>query len=460
MNLRFFPFVKLFSAILFIIGGILTYIFSIKPEVFLFQIGGVDFGLILGLFPIITGIGLIFYTFLKFYKIELLEEKDSLILKAKQEIKIKKDEIVAVRIRDAGKAVQWFIFLFVNFYFVYYGIECALYFSANHNTGFLKYVIFPMFLVWCGGFLLLLFPRKLLKILTNDMAILQKITHIPNDNSFENLVDRIFGFEMPKERTFYRNFDFVYRVILGLLFLIIFLVTSLIVEFDDINQPLHDLGIFIPIFLLFFSVLMFSSALTEGFKRNLKIQGNKLRIEEKQIIHKISGKNYLWVKTEEKIDGNKIFQRGFRNLNIYNLLLVSILFGQGVFLAFKFLFFPNLYIESLNWIDIIIGVSMLLGIFLYSFEVIGKIKIDPPSEYQFNREIQVDENVIDKTNSESRKTLTAIKQNLKNHFKSLPGLIKQNKANHTIKVFIAALGAVITILVNIYLLGFLIFIFI
>ncbi|MHA1344161.1 MAG: hypothetical protein ACTSQG_09255, partial [Promethearchaeota archaeon] len=390
INLKSFPKIKVISSILFVIGAILVYILASKPEYMLFQIGGIPLNLILGIFPLISGLILIIYAFITNYNASITYNNDKITVKGrKNQITIDKDDIKAVRVRDAGKFTIWFVFFFINFYFVYYGIECALYFSANHNAGLLEFIILPMFMIWIGGLLLILFPRKLIIILTRDKAIIQKINYLPRDGSFEQLFNKIFGFEITEDIQFVKSYHFIYRLTLGVIFFSIFIITSMLVNIDGINQPLHDLGIFIPIFLLLFSVLMLSSSIKEGFKQKIFIKENKMRLEEITLINSITGKNFCWIKAKEKIDESKAFSKGFRTLNRYNLMLLFIIFGQAFFLAYKFIWLPTVYLDYIDWRDVLVGTIMLIVLFLYAFEVVIKFEIDIDSDFKFIREILI-----------------------------------------------------------------------
>ena len=140
LNLKSFPTIKIISACLFIVGAILTYILASSPQTMLFQIGGIPFNLVAGIFTLICGTVLLIYAFLTTYDFTISNKDNQITLNSKKDsITLKLEDIIAIRVRDTGKFAIWFVFVFVNFFFVYYGIECILYFSANHNAGLLQY---------------------------------------------------------------------------------------------------------------------------------------------------------------------------------------------------------------------------------------------------------------------------------------------------------------------------------
>ena len=149
INFKSFPIIKLVSSLLIIIGAVLTYLVStpisgVTPEIFFFQIGGVEHGLVLAVPSLLSGCVLLLYT-LKIilrYKFTITQEGENLIFNDRKEsYTIQKQDIVVVRVRDAGKSFIWFVFTFMTFLFVYYGFETGLYFSTNHNAGLYEYII-------------------------------------------------------------------------------------------------------------------------------------------------------------------------------------------------------------------------------------------------------------------------------------------------------------------------------
>ena len=99
----------------FFIGAISVYIISSKPEIVFFQVGGVYINTVYAIPPLISGLILLIYTFCSHYKVSLTRNDDAILLKSrKQEISIKRDEIQAVKVRDAGKFAVWFVFVYVN----------------------------------------------------------------------------------------------------------------------------------------------------------------------------------------------------------------------------------------------------------------------------------------------------------------------------------------------------------
>ncbi len=343
INLKSFPLIKVISSLLFIIGAVLAYLIASEPEFMLYQIGGIELNLILGIFPLLSGIVLLIYALATNYSVNLSLKEDKIHINCKKdEFFLLKDEIQAVRVRDAGKSKVWFIFLFVSYYFLYLGIECALYFSANHNTGLMELIWIPITMIWVAGLLLILFPRKLIIILTKEKAIIQKVNHLPKDNSFERLFDDVFIQKSPDKVDFIKSKMYLYRLTLGIIFIALLIVTSFLVEIDGIIQPLHDLGVFIPQFLLLFGVLMVSSALSSGYKQDLQINDNILRIEEETII---SGKNLSWIKAKEDIQKEKILKKSFRALTKFDVLMIFVVFGQAFYLAFKIIWLPLVFIN-------------------------------------------------------------------------------------------------------------------
>lgn len=450
INLKSFPIIKLISAILFIIGGILAYLFSSKPEVMLFQIGGIPLGLVIGIPPILCGIVLILYSVITFYNVEVHWMADKLIIKSRKNVaEFNQDDIKAVRVRDAGKFILYFIFVFINFYFVYYGIECSLYFSANHDAGLLEFVLIPMFMVWFANVLLIIFQRKLLIFMGNESAVIQKINHLPKDGSFETLIDSIFGINAEKDSSkILKTNIYQYRLVLGITMLAIFSLTSMLVDIDDIIQPLHDLGIFIPIFLLLFSVMLISSALKEPTKQERVISDDIMKLKESNLIDQINGKNFLWLKSKNSIDNSELARPEFRRLTIYQYALISIIFGGAFYLAFKFIWIPSIYLSYLSIPDILIGILILAVLFFFQFEIRYKLNVNLDSEMKFRKEILV-------VNKETREL--GVKNKIKNYFSMFKSLVRSDLKVQLVGVVIAYAVALILITISIYSLGFMLF---
>ncbi|MHA1146763.1 MAG: hypothetical protein ACTSR8_00795 [Promethearchaeota archaeon] len=455
LNLKSFPLIKVVSASLFIIGAILTYILSGSPKTMLFQFGGIPFNLIAGIFPLLCGIVLLIYAFITTYDVNISNEKDQIKLNSKKNsITLNKEEIIAVRVRDAGKFAVWFVFVFVNFFFVYYGIECVLYFSANHNAGLLKYSFYSLLIVWMGGLMLVLFPRKILIILTKEKAILQKVNYLPKDGLFEKIFDDLFGFDNSAEtKKVKTNFMFL-RLIIGITAISIFIITSILVEIDGIIQPLHDLGVFIPIFLLLFAVLMISITIHEPRTQLIKSKENRIRIKEYTLITPISGSNYLWLKSRENFQPNKLNLKEFRKLKIYGYLLIFVMFGQATFLAFKILWLPFIYLDYFDWIDFLIGIIILILIFLFSFDVRQKLDVKLDSEFNFVREI-----ILIEDSRESNR-LVGFKEKIKYYFTEIRVAMKNDQNNHLLKIIITCISALVFLTFIYVVLGFVFFLFI
>ncbi len=462
INLRSFPKIKVLSSALFIVGAILAHVLSSKPELMLFQIGGIPLNLVFGIFPLLSGVILLIYALITYYSVIISCLGDKISFKSRiTEIILKKEEIQAVRVRDADKNYIWFVFLFINFFFVYYGIECSLYFAANHHAGLLEFVLIPMFLIWFAGLMLILFPRKLIAIYTNDKIILQKVNHLPKNNAFEKLFDKIFGFDMSEKKVEHVRSDrFQYRLILGVIFLIIFVVTNLLVEIDDIFQPLHLLGIFIPQFLLIFSVLMVSSSLSAGISQSIEIKKKRLRIEEITLITPISGKNFIWIKSMEDTDKNDMYRKGFRTLTVFDILLTFVMFGQGFLLAFKFIWLPDVYLTYLDGWDIFLGVVILIVLTIYQFEIVTKLNNEFNSEYGFKREIIVHAPDEKQLKAPTKGIINNLKTNINIYLKDFKGLLRSDFKNQFIKISLASLAGLVIITITYSFLGFVFFVFI
>ena len=84
INLKSFPRIKLISSLLFIIGAILASIFSIKPELMIFQIGGMPLILILGIIPLISGIVLLIYIYITYYDVTIAPKESEISIKSKK----------------------------------------------------------------------------------------------------------------------------------------------------------------------------------------------------------------------------------------------------------------------------------------------------------------------------------------------------------------------------------------
>jgi len=441
INLKSFPLIKVISSLLFIVGAVLAYLIASDPEFMLYQIGGIELNLILGIFPLLAGIVLLIYALATNYSVEFSLKEDKFHINCKKnEFFLLKDEIKAVRVRDAGKSKVWFIFLFVSYYFLYLGIECALYFSANHNTGLMELIIIPITMIWVAGLLLILFPRKLIIILTKEKAVIQKVNHLPKDNSFERLFDDVFNQKSPDKVNYIKSKMYLHRLTLGIIFIALLIVTSFLVEIDGIIQPLHDLGVFLPQFLLLFGVLMVSSALSSGYKQDLQINDNILRIEEKTII---SGKNLSWIKTKEKIEKEKILKKSFRALTRFDLMMIFVVFGQAFYLAFKIIWLPLVIIKYIDILDILIGILMLVVLFFYEFEIITKINIEADSDFSFPREF-----------------ITPIELERGSYINNFKNLFKTDFKQQASKVGIASIAALLIITLSLGYLGFALFLFI
>lgn len=461
LNLKSFPFIKLIAAFLLIIGGILAYIFASTPQTKLFQIGGVDLNLIYGIPPLLSGVILLIYAFITYYEVIIIDKGGHLIIKGRRlETSIKKANIKLVKVRNAGKGFVWFVFFFITFFFVYYGLECGIFFTANHNAGLLEYILIPMLLIWFGGLILVLFPRKLITILTKDRAILQKVNYFRNDQSFATLWDQIFGWPSKEEGEYVKTNRYLYRFSLGIVFLLIFSLSNIIVQKEGIYQPLHDLGIFIPMFLLLFGILMIASSISTGINQNLEVNENHLRLEEKTLISSLTGKNYLWIKAKSKLNIKEILKPSFRSLTTYQYLLIFILFGQAVFLSFKFIWEPAVYLKHLNGWDIFIGIVMLLDLVFYEFEIVTKLDIEINTKFKDTREAIVSNNHMTRIGSKSDSLLQSLKKMFKQYKYNFKKLLNTKFKSRILKVGIIYILAILVITLTFSVMGFVFFLFI
>ena len=226
----------------------------------------------------------------------------------------------------------------------------------------------------------------------------------------------------------------------------------MLVEIDGIVQPLHALGIFIPIFMLLFSVLMISSALSLGIKQNLETNDNKIRIEELTLTSSINGKNFSWIKSKENIELNNSFKKGFRVLTKFDILLLFVIFGEALYLAFKFLWLP-LFLKYLNGWDIIIGFIMLIVLFFYQFEIVNKLKVDIDSDYSLVREILIVNPNKNELTSQGRNAYT-LKNKITTYAKDFKALIKTDFKTQILKIGIAYAAVIVIITLSIMLGGF------
>jgi len=444
INLKSFPLIKVISSLLFIVGAVLAYLIASEPDFKLYQIGGIELNLILGVFPLLTGVVLILYAFITNYSVDLEIKDDILNIKSKKnKISLKKEDIKGVRVRDAGKSWIWFIFIFITYYFLYLGIECALYFSANHNTGLMEFILIPIIMIWAAGLILVLFPRKLIIILTKEKAIIQKVNHLPKNNSFERLFDDVFNQQTSKEVNFIKTNKYLYRLTLGIIFIALLIGTSYLVDIGGIVQPLHDLGVFIPHFLLLFGVLMVSSALSFGIKQNLQINDKIIRIEEKTLITRITGKNLSWIKAKEKVEKDKILKNSFRSLTKFDMMMIFVIFGQAFYLAFKIIWLPQVFVNYINIFDILIGILMLIVLFFYEFEIVSKINVDIDSDFCFPREF-----------------ITPMQSERGSYISNFKNLLKTDFKKQASKVGIASIAALLIVTLSLRFLGFVFFIFI
>ena len=465
INLKSFPFIKLISSLMIIIGAIFTYILSMpipgfNPEISFFQVGGVQHGLVLGVPSLLSGLVLLLYTFYIYYKFSITDEEDTLSFKArKKTFSINKNDIVVVRVRDAGKSFIWFVFAFITFLFVYYGFETGLYFSANHNSGLYGFIIIPLFIIWLGGVLLVLFPRKLMAIITKDAVLLQKINHLPKDQSFEKLIDTVFGFK-DFESNYNKTTQYKHRLILGVISLLIFIITSILVPKSGLWLPLHDIGIFLPIFLLIFSVLMISSSLSSANKQSIQVDDNLLRLEETSNISKLSGKNFVWFKSSQKVD-EKNYVREFRTITKYDAVIICILFGGAFFLGFKLLWNIPLFLPYFSWIDLLISLILLLIIFLYQFEVVDKLKVPYEADQQLVKEIIIADSYARITREEPRSLKEKIKLSIKNYKNDFKSSTKTDSfKSHILKVGLIYSISLLLITISFTFFGVILFIFV
>jgi hypothetical protein len=460
LTLRSFPLIKIIASILLILGAILAYFLASIPQTKLFQIGGVDLNLVYSIPPLISGVILLIYAFITYYDVKIHDKGDYLEIESRRsETSLKKEDIKFVKVRNAGKGFVWFVFFFITFYFVYYGLECGIFFTANHNAGLLEYILIPLLLIWLGGALLVLFPRKLITIATKDRAILQKINYFPNDQAFESLWDQIFGWSKKEKGDYVKTNRYLYRLTLGIIFLMIFSISHLIVKRQGINRPLHDLGIFIPIFLLFFGILMVATSISTGNKQYLQIKDNRLKFKEETIISSLTGKNYLWMRANTELDLNKHLKPSFRALTEYEYSLIFILFGQAFFLAFKFIWNPAIYLKFINGWDIFIGILMLVVLFFYEFEIVTKLTAETDAEFRDHREVIIS-NRNKKKPSREDKGINGLKTIIINYIAEFKSLFNTDFKSRLMKVVIIYISAIIVITLTFSVIGFVLFLFI
>ncbi|MGV9173898.1 MAG: hypothetical protein ACOC44_06750 [Promethearchaeia archaeon] len=461
LNLKSFPFVKVIAAVLLIIGAILAYFLASQPETRLFQIGGVNLSLVYGIPPLISGVVLLIYAFSTYYNVTILDKGKSLEIQSRQtETTIHKDDIKQVKVSNAGKGFIWFVFFFINFFFVYYGLECGIFFTANHNAGLLEYILIPLLLIWLAGALLVLFPRKLITILTKDRAILQKVNYIRKNRAFETFWDRIFGWSEKEKGDYVKTNRYLYRLILGVLFLLIFTISNLLVKNEGIHRPLHDLGIFIPVFLLLFAVLMIATSISTGIKQSFQIKDNRLKFEEKTIISSLTGRNYLWAKASAELDPRKHLNLSFRSLTKYEYLLIFVLFGQAFFLASKFIWQPAVYLKYINIWDMIIGILILVALFFYEFEIVTKLNVEIDTQFEETRDVIISRRTIEEGKPRGAGLFDSLKimfKNYKNNFKSL---IHTEFWSRIGKVALVYILAIVVITLTFSFMGFIFFLFI
>jgi hypothetical protein len=459
INLKSFPFIKLFSSLLIIFGAIIAYILASQPEMMWLQIGGVQWNIILCIPPFLSGLVLLLYTFITHYNVKISDEGEKLLIKSRRlEISFSKQEVQAVKVRDAGKFYIWLVFMFINFYFVYYGIECGVFWFANHYAGSFELILFPLLLIWIGGLILVLFPRKLLIILLKDKAILQKINHLPKDRSVERLMDDVFEFSSPENVNYNKTNQYQHRLILGVISILIFTITSFMVEIDGIVQPLHDLGIFIPIFLLMFGVLMVSSALSTGIKQYAEIKEKSIKIEEKTLLSFFSGNNYNWIRSEENLKKSELSLKSFRTLTKFDYAMIFVIFGQAAFLGFKFV--SPVYLPYFDIFDLLIGLLILVVLFFYQFEIVSKLSLPISSEFKFPREILISDSLVDDPENEKRSTKISIKERITTYFKDFKDLLKSDFKPQIIKIGITYIVSILVLTLSFFMLGFVLFIFI
>ena len=443
---------------LFIIGAILAYLLASKPEIYFFQVGGIRHNLILGIFPLIAGIIILIYALVTYYSFSITRKDDSLILKnRRKEISFNINELQAVRVRDAGKVMVWVLFVSVNFYFIYYGLENGLYFVLNHNVGSFEYIFIPILLVWIAGLILILFPRKVIIFLMKDKAIIQKINHLPKDRAFNKLFDEIFDFKETNQAHFTKVTGYSYRLIIGLIFISIFIVSTIIVDVQGIYRPFHDLGFFIPQMIVIFGILMISSSLSQPRKQNLIIKDKTLRIEEISLLTPISGKNLIWIKSPKSLNQEKDIKKSFINLTKFDITISYFIFGGACFLAFKILWNPFLYLPYFDWIDFLIGLIILISLFFYQFEIVTKLDIELNSTLKFRREILLGKNYFNKTNREKTGSFMS---KINNYFTDFRNISQTDKKRQFAKILITDVAAIFTISISYYTLGIVFFPFI
>ncbi|MGQ4874775.1 MAG: TcpD family membrane protein [Promethearchaeia archaeon] len=461
--LKCFHQIKIISAVLFILGGILSYYFASSPETMLFQFGGIPFNLIIGIFPLLCGIFLFIYTALTSGSFDINIDNDVCkFIYKKSELSLNKNEIKVVIFSDAPKFAIWFVFFFINFYFVYYGIECVLYFSANHNAGLLEFSFYSMMIVWFAGLILLLFPRNLLEIITPNKRILQKISQIPKDGSFERFFNEIFGLSEEQNEKIIRSNRFLYRLILGIIFVTIFILTSMLVIRDEIVQPLHDLGIWIPIILLLSGVMMISSSIKEKRIFKIKNENDNIMINCKALIGALTQDNYIWLNKNDYQVKENLTEIGFRKLSFYQYLLIMVLFGQAAFLGFKIFWLPFVYADYFDIYDMIIAIIMIIVLFFFSFEIVYKLDFKSGNELKPKKEILLGKVPGNKKldNNRNQNLFQSIKIGFKRYFNNFKVAVKNDTSRHLLKIFLACIFAIVLITISYVFLGFVIFIFI
>ncbi|TFF93145.1 MAG: hypothetical protein EU544_06310 [Promethearchaeota archaeon] len=268
-------------------------------------------------------------------------------------------------------------------------------------------------------------------------------------------MDKIFGINTIQKEKVLRSNHYLYRLIIGAVALSIFIITSILVEINGILQALHDLGIFIPIFLLLFAVLMISSAIKEPLTQKMNIRNNVVKIKETTLISALSGNNLLWLKAQTPIQEGQQIKKNFRRLSIYQYLLGFVLFGQGIFLALKILWLPLVYIEFFDWWDLLIGLTIILLTFLFSFEIVHTLNVDTESEFDLVREI-----LILQPQREEVERTRGLKQRFLNYINDFKEALRNNQRHHLLKVIISWISAILVISLSYVFAGFVIFIFI
>ncbi len=461
INLKSYPLIKLISSLLIILGSIIAFILASQPDMMLMQIGGVQWNLVLCIPPFLSGIILLFYAFvITYYNVKITDLGEQIKIESRRlETTFQKQDIQAVKVRDAGRFFIGFVFMFITFYFEYYGIECGIYWFANHYAGTFEFILIPLLMIWIGSLLLFLFPRKLLIILMKEKAVLQKINHLPKDGSFQRLIDKIMGFTNLNNSDKVRNNRYQYRLVLGIIFILIFTITGLLIEIDGIVQPLHDLGIFIPIFLLLFGVLMISSAISTGISQSFDIKENRIRIEENTLISFLSGNNFYWIKSKEMVRKEDLFKAGFRTLTKFDMMMIFVIFGQAIFLAFKFLWNP-VYYAYLDITDVLIGILMLAVLFFYQFEIVTKLRIEIDSDLRFPREILIASQLSPDFERSNRKGKFSLRDRFSSYFGQFKKLFKSDFKMHIFKIGITYIAAILVISITLSIFNFILFIFI